>query len=153
MDGKTGKTYALEFFASPSGDSSGYGEGQVFLGQTNVTLGSTCSSNLTVYLPVSEPAGWAVTATATDAANNTSEFSNWVSILPVPPLQMAMPNHSQISLSWTNNGGGLALQQTFSLTPPIQWTMVTNVPVLINNFLVATLAPTNGGVFYRLIAQ
>lgn len=153
MDGKTGKTYALQFFASPSGDSLGYGEGQVFLGQTNVTLGSTCSSNLTIYLPVAVPAGWVIAATATDAANNTSEFSVWVSVLPVPPLQMAFPNRSQVSLSCTNNGGIFALQQTFSLTPPIQWTMVTNMPALINNFMVTTMASTNGSVFYRLTAQ
>jgi titin len=153
MDGKAGKTYALQFFASPSGNLSGYGEGQVFLGQTNITLGSTCSSNLTAYLLVSVPAGWVVTATATDAANNTSEFSGWVSVIPMPPLQMAFPNRSQVSLSCTNNGGNFALQQTFSLTPPIQWIMVTNVPTLINNFMVTTLASTNGSVFYRLIAQ
>jgi titin len=153
MDGKTGKSYALQFFASPSGDSSGHGEGQVFLGQTNLTLGSMCSSNFTVYLPVSVPAGWVVTATATDAANNTSEFSDWVSVIPVPPLQLAVPNRSQISISCTNNGGSFVLQQTYSLTPPIQWTIVTNVPMVINNFLVTTLPPTNGSVFYRLTAQ
>ena len=42
LDSAHGKTYSLEFFASPSGDSSGYGEGQVFLGQTNLTLGAAC---------------------------------------------------------------------------------------------------------------
>jgi parallel beta-helix repeat protein len=153
MDGKTGKTYALQFFASPVGDSSDYGEGQVFLGQTNVTLGSLCSSNLAIYLPVSVPTGWVMTATATDTANNTSEFSDWVSILPVPSPKMAVTGHNQISISWTNNGGSFALQQTRSLTAPIQWTIVTNVPALINNFLVTTLASTNASVFYRLTPQ
>ena len=90
MDGKTGKTYTLQFFASPAGDSSGYGEGQVFLGQTNLTLGSTCSSNFTAYLPASVSPGWVVTATATDATNNTSEFSAWVPVIPVPPVQLAV---------------------------------------------------------------
>jgi titin len=153
MDGKAGKTYALQFFASPSGDSLGNGEGQVYIGQTNVTLGSTCSSNLIVSLPVSVPAGWVVTATATDAANNTSEFSVWVPVLPVPPVQVATSNRNQIAISWTNNGGSFALQQTYSLTAPAQWTIVTNMPALINNFLVTTLVPTNGSVFYRLTAQ
>jgi hypothetical protein len=153
MDGKTGMAYGLQFFASPSGDSSGYGEGQVFLGQTNITLGSACSSNLTVYLPVSVPAGWVVTATATDAANNTSEFSDWVSVIPVPPLHLAIPNQNQMSVSCTNNGGNFVLQQTYSLTPPIQWTIVTNAPAIINNFLVTTLMTTNASVYYRLTAQ
>jgi len=153
MDGKAGKSYTLQFFASPTGDPSGYGEGQIFLGQTNLTLGSICSSNFTAYLPVSVSTGWVVTATATDASNNTSEFSAWVPVIPVPPVQLAMPGQRQLSLSWTNNGGSFALQQTYSLTPPITWLAVTNIPVLHNNFLVTTLGLTNSSVFYRLTPQ
>ncbi|MGH7975100.1 MAG: right-handed parallel beta-helix repeat-containing protein, partial [Limisphaerales bacterium] len=152
MPGAAGKTYSLEFFASPSGDTSGYGEGQVFLGQTNVTLGATCSANFTAYLPASVPSNWVVTATATDSANNTSEFSKWISMLPIPLLQPpSVFSNQQISISWTNNGGNFALQQTFDLTPPVQWFDVTNAPLLTNHFFVTTLAPTNN-VFYRLIA-
>ena len=59
MDGKTGNAYALQFFASPSGDASGYGEGQVYLGQTNLTLGATCSTNFTrICRRPFRPAGW-----------------------------------------------------------------------------------------------
>jgi titin len=152
MDAKTTKTYTLQFFASPTADSSGYGEGQVFLGQTNWILGSTCSSNFTVYLPVSVSPGWVVTATATDATNNTSEFSAAVSSISVPPVQAARASTNQLSLSWTNNGGSFALQQTYSLTPPINWSAVTNVPVLTNNFMVTAVRTTNSSVFYRLTA-
>jgi titin len=152
MNGQTGKTYTLQFFASPTGDPSGYGEGQVYLGQTNLTLGATCSSSFTAYLPVAIQPGWVVTATATDANNNTSEFSAWVSAIPVPPVQLAQPAYNQLALSWTNNGGSFALQQTASLTPPVSWSAVTNQPVLQNNFLVATLGLTNSSVFYRLTA-
>jgi titin len=147
--GRAGGTYTLQFFASPAGDASGYGEGQVFLGQTNITLGST---NFTVYLPVVVTSGWAVTATATDANNNTSEFSKWVTAIPVPPLQLARTNLNRIALSWTNNGGNFTLQQTPDLTPPPVWTTVTNLPVLVNNFWVTTLFTTNGSLFYRLLA-
>jgi len=153
LDAKAGKAYTLQFFASLVGDPSGYGEGQVYLGQTNLTLGSSsCSSNFTVNLPVSVSPGWVVTATATDTNNNTSEFSAWVSVIPVPPIQLALPSQSQLSLSWTNNGGSFALQQTTSLTPPITWLVVTNLPALQNNFMVATLGLTTNCVFYRLIA-
>ncbi len=154
MDGKSGKTYSLQFFASPSGDSSGYGEGQVFLGQTNLTLGATCSTNFTAYLPATVPANWVVTATATDSANNTSEFSAWIPVVTVPPPQIAFLSvQNKFSVSWTNSAGSFALQQTFSLTPTVQWTTVTNAPVLTNGFFVTTMTPTNGSVFYRLIAQ
>ena len=146
---------SLQFFSNPSGNASGYGEGQVFLGQTNLTLGATmCSSNFTVALPVSVPAGWVVTATATDPANNTSEFSAWIPIVIVPLLiGRRQPGSRQISLSWTNNGGSYVLQQTFSLNSPQQWTVVTNAPALSNGFFVLTLPATNANAFYRLQAQ
>jgi len=158
LDSGVGKTYALQFFASPTGNRSGYGEGQIFLGQTNLTLGTACSSNFVVSLPVSVPAGWVVTATATDPNNNTSEFSAWITnVIPVPPLQLfpvgAGGNQfAQIAFSWTNNGGSFLLQQTFSLNPPAQWTTVTNMPGLSNNFQVVTLNATNTEAFYRLVA-
>jgi len=150
MNGKTTKSYTLQFFASPAGDASGYGEGQVYLGQTNLTLGATCATNFTVYLPVTVPAGWVVTATATDSAGNTSEFSASVATLGVPPIQVAWPGPGQMAVSWTNSGGSFALQQTDSLTPPVTWLAVANPPSLLNNFWVATLASTNGSIFYRL---
>jgi titin len=155
LNSGTGKTYRLQFFSSPSGNTNGYGEGRVFLGQTNLTLGASCSSNFTVLLPVSVPAGWVVTATATDPANNTSEFSAWVPVLIVPLLQINSVNRTnwQISLSWTNNGGSYVLQQAFSLNPPAQWTTVTNAPLLTNGFFVLTLSATNGNTFYRLATQ
>ncbi|MGA2852658.1 MAG: hypothetical protein ABSE90_00800 [Verrucomicrobiota bacterium] len=157
LDSGAGKTYLLQFFASPSGNTNGYGEGQVFLGQTNLTLGATCSSNFTALLPVSVPAGWVVTATATDPANNTSEFSAWknVVIFIVPNLLSSAvnPTSRQFSLSWTNNGGSYVLQQTFSLNPPPTWTTVTNAPMLTNGLFVLTLSATNADAFYRLQAQ
>jgi titin len=156
LDSGKGKTYTLQFFSNPSGNALGYGEGQVFLGQTNWTLSATmCSSNFTVLLPVSIPAGWVVTATATDPANNTSEFSAWVPVVIVPKLlsSAVSPASQQFSLSWTNNGGNYVLQQTFSLNPPQVWTTITNAPQLANGFYALTLSATNGDAFYRLLAQ
>ena len=152
MNGQTGKTYTLQFFASPTGDTNGYGEGQVYLGQTDVTLGGTCAADFTAYLTSPVASGWVVTATATDTNNNTSEFSKWVTAIPVPPVLVAKPGPNQLALSWTNNSGSFALQQTPDLTPPPLWTMVTNAPVLVNNFWVTTLFTTNGSLFYRLLA-
>ncbi len=101
-----------------------------------------CSSNFTVTLPVSVPAGWVVTATATDPANNTSEFSAWIPVVIVPQVRSGAVNpvSRQISLSWTNNGGSYVLQQTFSLNAPQQWTVVTNTPAALQRILCAASA-------------
>ncbi len=143
LNSKVGRAYTLQFFASPTGDPSGYGEGQVYLGQTNLTLTAACSSGFTAYLPASVPPGWVVTATASDPNGNTSEFSAWISALTVPPLRLTATNGGALTLSWTNNGGSFVLQQTYSLTPPITWSPVTNAPVLANNFWSTTLRLSN----------
>ncbi len=156
LNAAVGKSYTLQFFASSVGNPFGNGEGQVYLGQTNLTISEadiSCSSNFTAYLAASVPAGWVVTATATDPNNDTSEFSAWVPVIPVPPVQVSLSALSGLSLVWTNNGGSFALEQTTNLIPPIVWATVTNVPVLTNNFQVTSLRATNAMVFYRLKAQ
>ena len=47
------------------GGAANYGQGQVFLGQTTLALGATCTTNFSLLLPVTVPAGSWVTATAT----------------------------------------------------------------------------------------
>ena len=152
LNAREDRTYTLQFFASPAGDPGGYGQGKVYLGQTNLTLGSSCSGNFTAWFATAVPAGWVTTATATDPNNNTSEFSAWVPIIPVPAVKLTLLRDGQLSLSWTNNGGSFALEQTTNLTPPAVWSMVTNVPVLTNQFMVTTLGTTAREVFYQLTA-
>ena len=68
-------TFRLEFFSSNSCDPSGYGEGQTFLGSINVTTNADGNSSFRASLPISLLPGTFLTATATDSAGNTSEFS------------------------------------------------------------------------------
>lgn len=152
FDGALGKTYALEFFASPVGNTNGYGEGRTFLGQTNLVLGGVSPTNFSFVLPATVPAGWVVTATATDATNNTSEFSNWVTTSPVPQLQTRTNSSAhQFTLSWTNTGGSFSLLQSSNLNPP-QWTP-TGVTSPTNGIYSVPVSATNPANFYRLLAQ
>lgn len=68
-------TFTLEFFTNTSADPSGYGEGERYLGNTTVTTDSSGNAAFTVSLPA-VAAGTYITSTATDATNNTSEFSS-----------------------------------------------------------------------------
>ena len=75
-------TFQIEFFANDAADSSGNGEGQTFLGFTTVTTDASGDANFTVSLPATVGATQVVSATATDPAGNTSEFS---AVVPVTP--------------------------------------------------------------------
>ncbi len=68
-------TYRVEFFANDACDPSGYGEGQIFVGATNVTTNSSGNVNFNVEFVFTAASGQYLTATATDSNNNTSEFS------------------------------------------------------------------------------
>jgi len=73
--GAANSTYLIQFFASPNANPSGIAEGQQFLGTLSVTTGPNGVADFTAALPAFVPAGQLVTATATDSANDTSEFS------------------------------------------------------------------------------
>ena len=78
LDSRSGGTYRVELFASSAVDPSGYGEGERFLGAVEVTTDADGDAAFTVELPEPVEPGLYVTATATDADGNTSEFSEAV---------------------------------------------------------------------------
>ncbi len=68
--------FRLEFFGNTGANSSGFGEGEFFLGSTDVTTDASGDASYEVTLDApGTPATIAFTATATDPAGNTSEFS------------------------------------------------------------------------------
>jgi hypothetical protein len=68
-------TYTIEFFASTAADSSGFGEGQFFVGSTSVVTNGAGTVSFTTSLTAAVPANYVIAATATDPIGNTSEFS------------------------------------------------------------------------------
>jgi hypothetical protein len=74
LDSTPNTDFTVEVFSNSSCDSSGHGEGQSFLGTVSVT--TDAAGHATFQATVPAPSGAAfVTATATDPAGNTSEFS------------------------------------------------------------------------------
>jgi hypothetical protein len=80
LRGAPATAFTLEFFVNPVCDSSGFGQGQSFLGSAQVTTDATGQADFTATLGVGASAGQFVTATATDPAGNTSAFSNCVPV-------------------------------------------------------------------------
>lgn len=68
-------TFQIDFYSSAALDPSGNGEGASFFGSTSITTDSNGNANINVTFPVSLGSRRVVTATATDADGNTSEFS------------------------------------------------------------------------------
>jgi CSLREA domain-containing protein len=74
LDSTPGGTFTIDVYANGSCDASGYGEGQTSLGSATVVEGSPGQYTFDVTVPTIQ-SGQVFTATATDNAGNTSEFS------------------------------------------------------------------------------
>ena len=153
-----GQTYQLQFYATPTVNPSGNWEGKKFLGTGSVVLGGSCSNSFVANLASAAPAGWGVTATATDASNNTSEFSSAVTLGGAPILSILPAVGDQTAISWllTNAFGGTwQLVEATNLNPPILWVGVTNTPTVASNgtWFTVTLDSTNSTRFFRLLYQ
>ncbi len=79
-----GATFYLQFFSSPIPDPSGFGQGKTLVGGAYVTTDATGFAAFSAAATGDvEPSAW-IAATATNlATNDTSEFSNAVSAVPV----------------------------------------------------------------------
>ena len=79
-------TFRLEFFAN-NGPTASYVQGETFLGFTNVTTSANGNASFAVIFQASMVNTQFITATATDPANNTSEFSAALPAGPMPTPQ------------------------------------------------------------------
>jgi parallel beta-helix repeat protein len=77
-------TFAIDFYASPSADPTGFGEGKTYLGTLSVTTDGGCNAAFTANLTAAFAPMQFITATATDANRNTSEFSQ--SVITLKPV-------------------------------------------------------------------
>lgn len=110
--GVAGNSYTIDFFASSAVDPSGFGQGQVYLGSATIT--TDASGGVTQSVTISAlPAGkHFVSATATDSAGNTSEFSASVQATPAQSKSTTQTTLSSAS-------GSVALGQSITLNAMI----------------------------------
>ncbi len=87
LNSNASQAYDIELFSSVAADPSGFGEGQTFLDRVVVSTDAMGDGSFNVALPFGIAAGEFVTATATDAAGNTSEFSAALAIVTVTPQE------------------------------------------------------------------
>jgi hypothetical protein len=134
--------YRIEFFASPTGDASGNGEGQIYLGFVNVsTTGGTGSFSATLSAAV--PLGYAISATATRATDgtysaftDTSEFSAY--------LLATASNEIAVTTAADNNDSGITAGNA---THTLYWLAAnkgTDGLVSLREAIIAANNTTNG---------
>lgn len=116
LDSEPSETYRVELFANTSCDLSGHGEGERYLGFVEVTTDANGDAIFTADV-TGVVAGEFLTATATDADGNTSEFSTCLDFAqPLPVVgapQLLTP------------GDGT---ETNDNTPTLTWTAVPEAP-------------------------
>ncbi|MGH9366468.1 MAG: hypothetical protein ACRD3M_02180, partial [Thermoanaerobaculia bacterium] len=72
--------YQIDFYSNASCNSSGYGEGQTYLGSKQVTTDGSGNASFSATFPVTVSPQARLTATATDPNGNTSEFCSCLSL-------------------------------------------------------------------------
>ena len=75
LDSTPNSSFVIEFFENATADATWYGEGENFIGSIPVVTDANGDATFTLTMPTPVPIGQLITATATDALGNTSEFS------------------------------------------------------------------------------
>jgi hypothetical protein len=122
-------TFTIECFANAAADPSGYGEGQRFIGRGVVTIDGSGNAAFDFVLAGATTPGEVITATATDSAGNTSEFSFGVVATgaAAPQIQNTQVNDGSAQRSRvTSLSVTFSTQVTFSSTVASAFTLTRN---------------------------
>jgi hypothetical protein len=125
--------FHLEFFASSLSDASGYGQGGTPIGSIDVT---TDVSGYTDFTATAVSAGQYISATATDPAGNTSEFSVCAKLDAAPP-EVSI---NDVSVLEGNSGAANAvftatLKHPYSLPVTLNYFTVDGTATTINDYI------------------
>lgn len=108
IESTSNSSFDIDVFDGRGCDPSGYGEGRFYLGSTTLTTGDAGQGSVGAGFAVGEASAHYVTATATDAAGNTSEFSRCFYVAgtdpdpsPTPSPSPPPPNSADVSVTQT----------------------------------------------------
>jgi hypothetical protein len=107
LDSAPSTMFRVELFSNKACDLSGFGEGENYLGSTNVTTDANGKGSFVADVPTPNAPSTVFTATATDPNGNTSEFSACASGV------VASPGTLQLSTNFISQGEG---NGSFNLT-------------------------------------
>jgi len=147
LNSNPGSTFRIEFFSSQFPNASGFGEGQTFIGFTNVTTDGSGNASFNQTVPVAVPAGQVIAATATNTAtNNTSEFSKSLQVGGGGGSAADLSVLVTVSPALVNAGSQITKTILVSNAGPAAATNVTVTDVFSTNVSVVSCSSTGGGV-------
>jgi len=101
LNSRPDSAFHVELFRNSECDPSHFGEGETFLRSTTVTTGPTGDTSFAVTYPEGLGPTEVVTSTATDARNNTSEFSECLADLSITKSDDPDPVAAGTPLTYT----------------------------------------------------
>jgi hypothetical protein len=96
LNSTANSTFQIDFYSNAAVDFTGHGEGALFFNTTQVTTDANGNATINVTFPAALPAGRVITATATSANGNTSEFSAADASGATGSLQFSVPSFTVI---------------------------------------------------------
>lgn len=102
--------FKLQFFSNPTIDPTGFGEGHTYIGSVTVATDDVGIANFSAVLDAAIATNEAITATATDPNNNTSEFSAAIT------AALAIPDINLLGFGTIDSTGLGEIQITYAIT-------------------------------------
>lgn len=156
LSSEGGKSYKIEVFVSEAWDPWGWAEGRYFAGSTNVVTDPSGEAAISLGVPFQALSGadFQVTATATDVAGNTSEFSAGIPLViePDPPRLGVSRQGAGLGFSWPITAGGYTLESADAIQSGTVWKPVTSGIQTqgLNRYFTVTNAPGPTQQWFRL---
>ncbi len=160
LNSAASQPFFIDVYRNLAADPSGYGQGQYYLGTVSVTTDGSGNASFVFTNNTGNYTGQQISATATAANGDTSEFGADV---PVTNLPVAFAQFGTL-FSWSPNGFivNLTFETNFSYhvqgttnlaTDPIPWVNLTNFTATSSSMLFTDRAATNFGArFYRVVS-
>ena len=162
LNSATNRSFLIDVYRSASADSynGGYGQGQYYIGTVSVTTDGNGNALFALTNNAGNYAGQYITATATSAGGDTSEFDLAVPCTNKPAPSATFPG----PLKWRTNGFVLTLafqtnftyrvQATTNLSAsPVVWADLTNYNATNISLVFTDRTATNFRVrFYRVVS-
>ncbi len=161
LDSAPSTTYDLDFYANPacSNFPREFIEGETYLGSSQVTTDGTGHAAIDVTLPVATEAGARISATATDPAGNTSEFSQRI-IFSMTPASGPAAGGLALAIAGTDFAdptamtiGGASAAVTFVDDHTLASTSPLLPPGTVNDVVVTTPDGTTGTLVKGWVAD